>query len=1117
MTLDDLLVDLAQRGIKLGVEGGRLRVRGPKGALTPDLRQQVTSRKEQIIALLDQRATAQSASGAAPKAISREKPLALSFAQQRLWFLVQMDPGSPVYNLPNVGELSGPLDVDKLRASINAMAHRHEILRTSFQLVDGQPAQVIAEDVDIDLPVIDLRTRNADERLAAAQELARQDAERPFDLALAPLIRTTLIQLDDDRYWFLLTLHHIVSDGWSWTVILRELKARYEEGERAELPDLPIQFADYADWEQQQIDTPALQQELAYWKERLGGELPVLELPTDRPRPRVVTYRGECHAVEVPKKLTNRLRDVGKQQGATLFMTVMAAFQTLLYRYSGQRDVSVGTPIARRNQPEVENLIGCFINSLVVRSDLGANPTFNALLDQVRKTCADAYGRQDVPFEKLVEELQPERDLSHSPLFQAMLILHVQDKRRISSFGDVAYRPLQVHARASKFDVTLELQETETGLVGWFEYSSDLFEPETIARMETHLLTLLEAIATSPDTPVGELALMPDAERRQLTVDLNNTSEDYPRDHCTYQLIEQQAESAPDRVAVRCGDESLTYRELNQRANRLARHLRELGVTADTLVAISMSRSYDLLAALLAVSKAGGAYLPLDPSHPKERLRHILDDSSASILVTDNEPPAFAQDMTVVSLSTDAAALEAHDDGDLEATSGPTNLAYVIYTSGSTGKPKGVMVEHRSLVNFLHGMSRRPGFAAEDSLLAVTTIAFDIAGLELYLPLICGGQVYIATSAQCADGRQLAETIESIGPSVMQATPATWQMLLDAGWRGDKALRALCGGEALPRSLANQLTDVVGEVWNLYGPTETTIWSAVTRIESASGSVSIGEPIANTQIYVLDDLGQPAATGVPGELHIGGDGLARGYLNRPELTAERFVSAQIPDVDSTRLYRTGDLVRHRASGGIAFIGRTDHQVKVRGFRIELGEIESVLEQLDDVEQAIVIAREFGPGDKRLVAFLLQGAGQRFSARTARKHLRKHLPDYMVPSVLVPVDTYPLTPNGKVDRISLAKMAMPDAATQAVYEPPQTTMEQLVANIWKEVLGAERVGLHDNFFDLGGHSLLSMKVLVQIENEIGHFVNPKEIFTQTLQQFSAVCERLTSQAADSTAA
>ncbi len=1003
------------------------------------------------------------------------KGVPLSFTQERLWFLDQLTPGTAVYNLPAAMRLRGVLNRAALEASLDEIVRRHEVLRTCFVAVEGKPVQLIAPSAKLVVTVIDLSPMAEAGRAEEVRRLASEEARRPFNLAQGPLVRATLLRLSDQEHVLLLTLHHIVSDAWSRGVFNHELTALYEAfaaGRPSPLPGLPVQYADYVVWQREWLRGAVLERQLQYWRPQLAG-VPVLELPFDHPRPAVQTYRGAHAAFRLPKQLSAQLTALSRREGVTLYMTLLAAFQTLLARYTGQDDIAVGSPIAGRNRAEFEGLIGFFVNTLVMRSDLSGDPTFRELLGRVREVALGAYAHQELPFERLVEKLAPVRSLSHSPLFQVMFVLQNAPKQTLE-LSAVSLEPLEVDSGTAKFDLTLFMSEGPDGLSGQLEYNTDLFEAGTIRRMLGRWEVLLEGIAADPSRHLSELSLLPEA--------------DYPW-ACLHELFERQAARTPEAVAVVYEGQELSYAELNARANQLAHYLRGQGVGPDVLVGVYVERSLEMVVGLLGILKAGGAYLPLDPAFPRDRLAFMLKDSQAPVLLTQRHLLAQlpASGVRIVALDADWEAIARHSRQGPSSGIGPEALAYVIYTSGSTGLPKGVAIEHRSVVNFLASMRREPGLRAGDRLLAVTTLSFDIAGLELYLPLAVGACVEVVSREVAADPARLRERLAQSGATVMQATPTSWQMLVDVGWERAAALKVLCGGEALGRKLANALLARACEVWNLYGPTETTIWSAAYKLEGkqeAGSAVPLGRPIANTQLYVLDEAMQPVPAGVAGELYIGGAGLAQGYLNRPELTAEKFVPDPFGSEPGGRLYRTGDLARYRPDGTLEYLGRIDHQVKVRGYRIELGEVEAVLREQAGVREAVVVAREDVPGDTRLVAYIVPQQELMSPTNVLRSFLQQRLPDYMIPSAFVRLNALPLTPNGKVDRHALPAPDYTRPGLEKAVVAPHDAFERQLTQMWEDLLGVTPIGVHDNFFELGGHSLLAVQLCVHIEKQMG---------------------------------
>ncbi|WP_339156794.1 non-ribosomal peptide synthase/polyketide synthase, partial (plasmid) [Sinorhizobium medicae] len=1026
--------------------------------------------------------------------VGRDGALPLSYSQQRLWFLAQLDEDSTNYNIPLGWRLQGRLDRVAWRRSLDRLFARHEALRCTFVAGEDDP-QVQILSGDRGLPVVEHDLRDRPEAQAALLDLCQEEARTPFDLAREPLIRGRLIRLADEEHVFLLTQHHIVSDGWSLGVLVRELSSLYrafEAGEDDPLPPLAIQYPDYAAWQRQWLSGERLQRQAQYWRDTLSGAPARLALPTDRPRPAQQSFAGASVPVVIDQVLTRGLKRLSRQHGTTLFMTVLAAWAAVLSRLSGQDDIVIGVPTANRRRREIEDLIGFFVNTLAVRIDLSGEPSVSDLLERARRAALTAQDHQDLPFEQVVEIVQPPRALDHTPLFQVGLAW------QNNTGGSLDLPGLRVEVAGEgldqvKFDLELNLGEQGEAIAGTLGYATALFDRATIERQCGYLLALLRAMLADAEQPVSELDILPPDERSYLLEELNRTETDYPSDLCVHALFEAQVRRAPDAVALVFEEQSISYGALNADANRLAYHLIGLGVRPDQPVAICVERSPAMVVGLLAILKAGGAYVPLDPAYPSERLRQLLDDAGPRLLLCDAAGRAALgaeaiADLSAVDLDTATAwADQSADDPDPHAL-GLTarNLAYVIYTSGSTGTPKGVMVEHASVLNVLRALLDVSGLTERDSFLAITTISFDIAGLELYLPLAVGANVVVAHGAS-AIGLQRYLSHQKI--TVMQATPAAWRMLFDAGWEGAPDLSALCGGEALPSELASNLGRRVKSLRNLYGPTETTIWATTfltdTRIEAPHRYVPIGRPIANTRIYLLDGHGQPVPFGAVGELYIGGAGVARGYLNRPDLTAERFLADPFSGKAGARMYRSGDLARYLPDGNLEFLGRNDDQVKIRGFRIEPGEIAARLLEHELVGDAAVVAHADAAGDKRLVAYVVakttdgsaeaDGAGL---AASLRAHLSGLLPDYMVPSAFVRLDALPLTVNGKLDRKALP-VPDDDAYARRAYEAPQGEIETLLAGIWAELLGVERVGRHDNFFELGGHSLLAVRVLVRL--------------------------------------
>lgn len=1025
------------------------------------------------------------------KASESESVYPLSWGQQALWFLYEIAPESTAYNLAYAARVHSDLDILALERAVQAVIQRHSSLRSTYMVRDGKPVQKIHVDSKVDIEVIDASTWSHDH----LHEQLAKEADRPFDLQQGSVLRVNLFTCSKQDQILLLTLHHIAGDLWSFVVLINELQMLYSTqrvGLPSPLPPLSQKYTDYVAWQSQMLASSQGEKLWSYWQKQLSGILPVLNLPTDRTRPPVQTYHGASHTFDLSSELTQQLKALAKTEGTTLFTLLLAAFQVLLYRYTHQEDILVGSPTAGRSRAEFEGIVGYFVNPVVLRANLSQNPTFKEFLGQVRSTVLGAIAHQDYPFPLLVERLCPTRDPSFSPLVQVMFIWDKPHQSQgqgepqlnlSEATGDkisqheLELETLMLGARGAAFDLTLTIFETDKPLCASLQYNTDLFDASTITRMAEHFQNLLAGIVADSEQRLSDLPLMTPLELEQLLVAWNDTQTIYQQDLCIHQLFEAQVECTPDAIAVVFENQQITYSELNRRANCLAHHLQKLGIGPDSLVGLCLERSLEMVVGLLGVLKAGGAYVPLDPAYPQERLTFMLKDAHVSVLLTQQQlMDKCPEDQThVVSLDVNWETIAQESETNLSTCVTSDNLAYIIYTSGSTGRPKGVQVLHSAVVNFLTSMSFSPGLTDQDTLLSVTTLSFDIAALELFLPLMVGARLVVVSREVAADGIQLRESLTDSCATLMQATPTTWRLLLAAGWQGHHQLKILCGGEALSRELANQLLKRGGSLWNMYGPTETTIWSAIYQVDETSESVPIGRPIANTQIYVLNQYLQPVPMGVSGELFIGGAGLAKGYLNRPDLTAEKFIRNHFSHDPKARLYRTGDLVRYRRDGHIDYLGRIDHQVKLRGFRIELGEIETLLSQYPGVREAVVLVRENLAGNQYLVAYVTPHQEQTFTSSELRNFLKKRLPQYMVPSVFVMLDTLPLTPNGKVNRKALPYPENLRLESATAYVGPQTEVEHTIATVWQEVLGIEKVGMHDNFFDLGGHSILMVQV------------------------------------------
>lgn len=1006
-----------------------------------------------------------------------------SFAQERLWFLDQFEPDSAVYNLRAVFRMEGNLDFAALQRTFDQIIARHESLRTVFGTADGRPIQIIAPQLQVPIRREDLRHIPLADHDAEILKIADAETLEPFDLSKGPLVRLSLLTLGEQSYVFLLTLHHIIADGWSAGVLSGEMNAYYTAEvthQPARMPELSIQYADYATWQKEWLQGEALHEELDFWKDHLAGAPAFINLPTDHPRPATMSFEGTSHKFDFTPELSEAMELASRQLQVTPFMLLLATYEVFLSRYTGQQDFVIGTPIAGRTRVELEPIIGLFTNTLVLRAKTGGNLTFKELVHNVRNVALNAYSHQELPFEKLVEELQPERNLSYNPLFQVMFVLQNAPEEEFD-LPSLKLTPVEVERHSSKFDLTLSFGKDKNFYRVAFEYNTELFDAPTIKRMADNYITLLESVIANPAQRIAHLPLLTADEERQVIHVWNATQTRFPIDQGVHEIIAYQAALTPNATAISCGGETLTYHALNQRANQLARYLLRVGVKPDQPVGLCVLRSLDMVVAMLGILKAGGAYVPLDPDYPIERLAFMTSDAGMAALVVHQQTSQMVASFTGarVTLDTDWDIIGQESTADLPAQKRPDQLAYIIYTSGSTGVPKGVQIPHRALVNFLAAMCMQPGMTAADVGLALTSISFDIAGLEIFLPLTLGCRVEIATREAAIDARQLAGVIDAAGVTLMQATPATWRALLETGWRGNPNLTLLTGGEAISRDLAQGLTTCGRSVWNMYGPTETTIWSTTQQLRQTDEDISIGRPIANTQAYLLDQRLEVVPIGVHGELYLGGSGLARGYRHRPDLTADRFIPDPFSSTPGARLYRTGDAARYRPNGTIEYLGRLDSQVKVRGFRIELGEIETVLAQHPAITQAVVIVREDIPGDQRIVAYV-KVADTAPAAHDLRQHLQSRLPAYMIPAAFVTLADYPLTPNGKVDRRALPAPEGGPVAGET-FVAPRTADEEALAAIWADILGIAQVSVEDNFFELGGHSLLATQMMSRIRD------------------------------------
>ncbi|MCT2548295.1 non-ribosomal peptide synthetase [Streptomyces atratus] len=1043
-------------------------------------------------------------------------PLPLSFAQQRLWFLDRLTPDSAEYLVPTVLRVRGALDVPALGTALSGLVARHEVLRTAFPADDnGTPRQAISAPWPVEVTVHDLRTE-ADAETRAG-EVLRTEATRPFDLEAGRLLRADVVRLADDDHFLLLTVHHIASDGWSSGILARELRELYAAavaGREASLPELMVQYADFAAWQREQLSGDFLERQLAYWRERLARVTP-LELPTDHQRPAQPSSGGDVVTFSVPSEVTEALRATASGQGASLFMALLSLFQIVLARYCRQDDIAVGTPIAGRNRAETEELIGFFVNTLVLRTDLSGDPAFTELLARVKDTALGAYDHQDLPFERLVEELAPDRDPSRNPLFQTMFVLQAPGSTEDQAWELAGTRtePVEIERGVAKFDLTLTAVESADGLRAVLEYRTDLFERATIERLAGHFATLAASVAAAPGARLSELNMLTVGERREVLVEWNGVTGPYPDAATIHQLVEERVAAGPDAVAVVHGERRWTYGEINARANRLAHHLRGTGVTADTLVAVCLDRSPELIATLLGILKAGAAFVPLDPEYPADRITYMVEDTGTPLIITSSDlagrlPGGIAR------LLVDTQ-WPGGPDCDPEPLASPDDLAYVIYTSGSTGRPKGVALEHRGVVNYLHWCDQNYPVRVPGGIGSVlySSVTFDLTITALFLPLIQGQQLAIPVMApdQTAFDAAIDLICTETPIGFLKATPSHLEVLaahLESRGARHHITTIVAGGENLAPQLVARLLDASSTQTtfsNEYGATEgsvANVMSLTTAPDPHGGTTTLGRPVTNTTAYVVDHHNQPAPVGIPGHALLGGICLARHYHNRPDLTGQRFTPNPLaPPRPDPRVYHTGDLVKWRSDGTLEFIGRIDNQIKLRGYRIELGEIEAALNTHPHIHTTTVTTREDTPGNKQLIAYIVATPDNTPTTHQLRTHLQRQLPDYMVPSTYVLLDQLPLTPNGKVDTKALPAPDHHRPELANTYTAPRTDTERTLAAIWSEILGIDTVGIHDNFFELGGDSIVSIQMIARAK-KFGVHLTPRLIFkNQTIAEIA----------------
>lgn len=1028
----------------------------------------------------------------------------LSFAQQRLWFLDRFQPNTSTYNNANTVSLRGPLCIQRLHAALEKVVARHDSLRMRFVDEEGEPLAEVTENVSVHLRVVDLQSLHPAAREDQANNLARDEARRPFVLSEGPMARFSLIRLSPTHHLLVYVVHHIISDRWSLGIWLKELGAFYDDGQDAEeLPVLEINYGSYAAQQKQDMDGSTLETRLKYWRKQLGERPPVLDLPLDHQRPSIQSFEGAKYTFHIEPTQTEDIRALALRCRASLFMTTMSAFFALLGRYTHQSQLIMGTFVAGRKQVAVEPLIGFFVNTIALRSDLSGNPGFLQMVKGVRKALFSSHKHQDLPFEKLVEEMVPTRDMSRSPLVQVAFNFHnvpMPDK----GFEGLETALGEVDMGVSRLDLTLTMRDLGDKLEFCFEYNTGLFLPQRIQRMAQHFKTLLGSVTANEETRLWDLPLLPDAERERLVHTLNDTVDPVPEFNSIFDFFEQRALAHPDAIAVQCEDQELTYAELLVQCEARASQLANLGVGPGSRVGILLNRSLHMPIALLATLRSGSAYIPLDPAYPEERLNFIVQDASLDVMMTES---GLTHRLAV------GQAQKVHMDEPVPKMgtkplkqSLAHHTAYLIYTSGTTGTPKGVMVTHANALNLLGAFAREPGMSRDDVLVSVTTLSFDISVLELFLPLTTGAKVVIATQDQTRDMKALSRLIQSSGATLIQATPATWKLMLDYGWEGAQNLGIFCGGEAMPRDMANSLLAQGARLYNFYGPTETTVWSSKDLVTLGSGPVPLGGPIANTSFFVRDRFGGLAPTGIPGELQIGGKGVTQGYHCRPALTAERFIPDPYSGEPGSRLYRTGDLVKRQEGEGFHFLGRVDHQVKLRGFRIELEEVETVLGIHPEVARCVAIA-DGDTGEQRLLAYVV-GHDSAPDPEHLRTYMAEQLPDYMVPSLFINLDVMPLTPNGKIDRSALPAPEQVAGDTTQEIVAPRNDFEIRLLHLFQAVLKRKDFGVEHSFFKLGGHSLMAVRLLHKIEQSFGKSLDLPVLFQR--RTVAALAELLQSE-------
>lgn len=1112
MTADELLRYLHKRDVELWADGDRLRYNAPKGVLTPLIRTELVNCKSEILAILRQTHMKARPSSPPLRPVSRSGKLSLSSAQKRLWLVHQLDLQSPFYNVPIALRITGPLKVFPLEKSINEIVRRHEVLRTTCAAFDGEPVQVISPHTPLVLKVVNLRNFPKPDRESNALKLAIQEARRPFDLERGPVFRATLLWLSEEEHVLLMITHNFVADGWSTSVLYRELSTLYgtfSTGRASQLPELSVQYADFAHWHRRMLQGKMRETQLTYWKKQLSGAPAVTELPTSRQRPPVQTYNGAIQSFALSGTLSESIRNLSRREGVTLFMTLLAAFQTLVHRYTGQEDIVVGSAVSNRNRIEIEGLIGPFANNVALRTDFSGNPTFSHLLGQIREMAMGAYAHQDLPWDWLVEELHPEPAPGRNQLFQMLFDFHEHSAEQNLKLPGLKVKPFRIELGTARFDLTLAMTNEKNKLSGHIEYNTDLFDRASIILLLDHFQVLLKGIVSDPDRPIYRLPILTEAERHQMLVEWNDTQGDYPEASCLHQLFEAQVAKTPEAAALIFKDRQWTYRDLNDRANQLANYLQASGVGPEVLVGVCLEQSPEMLVGLLGILKAGGAFVPLAPGYPVKQLKYVLEDSRLPVLLTQERliehlPEHNARVILLDKEGGDIFTPEKCEDIFSGAT--PENLACVIYSFASTGQPKGVMIENKSAVNGIISFVRSYGVSSKDRVLYQASISFDISVNGVFSVLSAGGAVVLPDKDEASDLKISTHLISRHHVTIIGASPS-FLAELNSKNRDFSTLRLILStGEALSYGNVDRILKSTS-VSNRYGSAETTMCAMSFALDLHSlpklSKIPIGKPVMNCKAYILGKQLECMPAGCPGELCISGAGLAKGYLNAPELITENFV--QSPFLLGERLYRTGDLARWLPDGNIEFLGRIDNQVRIRGIHIEPEEIEAVLDQHEAIRKTAIIAPENQHGVKHLVAYVILNGNIAPAINELRDFLKQKMPVYMIPSTFVFLDALPLTLSGKIDRQALHSADFDGLGLEETLAAPQTSLEMRIADIWREVLGVDRIGRYDNFFDLGGHSLLSIRVVARLEKEQGLRVNPGELIFQTLAQFASSCE------------